>query len=188
MTRAVRSSAIDRQEFEAGSASAAIVGHPDLGWAYGCACSSPSHKRWRRSTVVFIKGTPRLSGSNREGVLSIRWVTFSTKRPASIRPEPVNDPAVRDIVVVACCRADLSLNDSQIDMICAAAPYVMAMTRRPRAGAGLPRGTRQHPSIPRVTLVRDRLDCRRRIACALARRLDPSLCSSRSGEGGKRSS
>ena len=32
----------------------------------------------------------------------------------------------------ACRRADLSLNDSQIDMICAAAPYVMAMTRRLR--------------------------------------------------------
>jgi hypothetical protein len=39
---------------------------------------------------------------------------------------------VRDIVVAACRRADLSLNDSQIDMICAAAPYVMAMTRRLR--------------------------------------------------------
>ena len=59
-------------------------------------------------------------------------VAFSTKPPPSIRPEPVNDPAVRDIVVAACRRADLSLNDSQIDMICAAAPYVMAMTRRLR--------------------------------------------------------
>jgi hypothetical protein len=39
---------------------------------------------------------------------------------------------VRDIVVAACRRADLSLNDNQIDMICAAAPYVMAMTRRLR--------------------------------------------------------
>jgi aspartyl-tRNA(Asn)/glutamyl-tRNA(Gln) amidotransferase subunit A len=34
--------------------------------------------------------------------------------------------------VAACRRADLSLNDSQIDMICAAAPYVIAMTRRLR--------------------------------------------------------
>jgi hypothetical protein len=34
--------------------------------------------------------------------------------------------------VAACRRADLSLNDSQIDMVCAAAPYVMAMTRRLR--------------------------------------------------------
>jgi len=59
-------------------------------------------------------------------------VAFSTKPPPSIRPEPDNDPAVRDIVVAACRRADLSLNDSQIDMICAAAPYVMAMTRRLR--------------------------------------------------------
>jgi hypothetical protein len=39
---------------------------------------------------------------------------------------------VRDIVVAACRRADLSLNDSQLDMICAAAPYVMAMMQRLR--------------------------------------------------------
>ena len=57
---------------------------------------------------------------------------FSTEPPPSIRTEPVNDPAVRDIVLAACRRADLSLNDGQIDMICAAAPYVMAMTRRLR--------------------------------------------------------
>ena len=35
-------------------------------------------------------------------------------------------------IVAACRRAELSLNDSQIDMICAAAPHVMAMTRRLR--------------------------------------------------------
>ena len=57
---------------------------------------------------------------------------FSTEPPPSILPEPVNDPALREIVVAACRRADLSLNDSQIDMICAAAPYVIAMTRRLR--------------------------------------------------------
>src|SRR5215467_1497581 len=59
-------------------------------------------------------------------------VAFSTNPPPSLPLELVNDPAVRDIVVAACRRADLSLNDSQIDMICAAAPYVMAMTRRLR--------------------------------------------------------
>ena len=57
---------------------------------------------------------------------------FSTDPPPPVRPEPVNDPAVRDIVLAACRCADLSLNDSQIEMICAAAPYVMAMTRRLR--------------------------------------------------------
>src|SRR5262249_20383413 len=57
---------------------------------------------------------------------------FSSKPPPAIPPEPVNDPAVRDIVLAACRRADLSLHDNQIDMICAAAPYVMAMTRRLR--------------------------------------------------------
>jgi hypothetical protein len=39
---------------------------------------------------------------------------------------------VRDIVLAACRRADLSLNDNQVDMICAAAAYVMAMTQRLR--------------------------------------------------------
>jgi aspartyl-tRNA(Asn)/glutamyl-tRNA(Gln) amidotransferase subunit A len=57
---------------------------------------------------------------------------FSTEPPPAIRPEPVGDAAVRDLVLAACRRAELSLNDSQIDMICAAAPYVMAMTRRLR--------------------------------------------------------
>jgi len=57
---------------------------------------------------------------------------FSTDLPPPGRPEPVNDPAVRAIVLAACRCADLSLNDSQIEMICAAAPYVMAMTRRLR--------------------------------------------------------
>ena len=57
---------------------------------------------------------------------------FSTDPPPPVRPEPVNDPAIRDIVLAACRCADLSLNDSQIEMICAAAPYVMAMTRRLR--------------------------------------------------------
>ena len=57
---------------------------------------------------------------------------FSTEPPPPVRPEPVSDPEVRDIVEAACRRAELSLTDSQIDMICAAAPYVMAMTRRLR--------------------------------------------------------
>ena len=57
---------------------------------------------------------------------------FPTDPPPPVRPEPVNDPAVRAIVLAACRCADLSLNDSQIEMICAAAPYVMAMTRRLR--------------------------------------------------------
>jgi hypothetical protein len=58
--------------------------------------------------------------------------TFFTELPPSVRSEVVDDPAVRGIVVAACRRAELSLSDSQIDMICAAAPYVMAMTRRLR--------------------------------------------------------
>jgi len=57
---------------------------------------------------------------------------FSTEPPPPVRPEPVSDPEVRDIVEAACRRAELSLNDSQIAMICAAAPNVMAMTRRLR--------------------------------------------------------
>ena len=57
---------------------------------------------------------------------------FSSEPPPVVRPEAAGDPATRDIVVAACRRAELSLSDSQIDMICAAAPYVMAMTRRLR--------------------------------------------------------
>src|SRR6267143_476647 len=41
---------------------------------------------------------------------------------------PVLDP-VRDMVVAACHRAGLSLNEDQIAMICAAAPYVTAVTQ-----------------------------------------------------------
>jgi aspartyl-tRNA(Asn)/glutamyl-tRNA(Gln) amidotransferase subunit A len=58
--------------------------------------------------------------------------SFSNEPPPSVRPEPVSDPATRDMVVGACRRAELSLNDGQLDMICAAAPYVMAMSRRLR--------------------------------------------------------
>jgi aspartyl-tRNA(Asn)/glutamyl-tRNA(Gln) amidotransferase subunit A len=58
--------------------------------------------------------------------------TFSTEPPPTFRPEAVSDLGTRDMVVAACRRAELSLNDSQIDMICAAAPYVTAMTRRLR--------------------------------------------------------
>jgi aspartyl-tRNA(Asn)/glutamyl-tRNA(Gln) amidotransferase subunit A len=57
---------------------------------------------------------------------------FSTEPPPALRAEAVSDPATRDIVVAACRRAELSLNEAQIEMICAAAPYVMAMTRRLR--------------------------------------------------------
>jgi hypothetical protein len=57
---------------------------------------------------------------------------FSAELPPTPRPEAVDDPATRDLVLAACRRAELPLNDSQLDMICAAAPYVMAMTRRLR--------------------------------------------------------
>jgi aspartyl-tRNA(Asn)/glutamyl-tRNA(Gln) amidotransferase subunit A len=54
---------------------------------------------------------------------------FSTALPPTPAPEPVSDPATRDMVVAACNRAGLSLNENQIAMICAAAPYVTAMTQ-----------------------------------------------------------
>ena len=53
---------------------------------------------------------------------------FSTELPPTPSPEPVSDPATRDMVMAACHRAGLSLNQDQIAMICAAAPYVTAMT------------------------------------------------------------
>jgi aspartyl-tRNA(Asn)/glutamyl-tRNA(Gln) amidotransferase subunit A len=58
--------------------------------------------------------------------------SFSTEPPPSVVPGLVSDLATRAMVVAACSRAELSLSDSQIEMICAAAPYVMEMTRRLR--------------------------------------------------------
>jgi aspartyl-tRNA(Asn)/glutamyl-tRNA(Gln) amidotransferase subunit A len=57
---------------------------------------------------------------------------YSTALPPSPPPEPAGDPATRDMVMAACRRAGLSLNDDQIAMICAASPYVTAMTDRLR--------------------------------------------------------
>ena len=53
----------------------------------------------------------------------------ATGAPAPSRGEPAGDSATRDMVMAACRRAGLALNDDQIAMICAAAPYVTAMTR-----------------------------------------------------------
>jgi aspartyl-tRNA(Asn)/glutamyl-tRNA(Gln) amidotransferase subunit A len=57
---------------------------------------------------------------------------YSTALPPSPPPEPAGDPGTRDMVMAACRRAGLSLNDDQIAMICAASPYVTAMTDRLR--------------------------------------------------------
>jgi aspartyl-tRNA(Asn)/glutamyl-tRNA(Gln) amidotransferase subunit A len=57
---------------------------------------------------------------------------YSTALPPSPPPEPAGDPGTRDMVMEACRRAGLSLNDDQIAMICAASPYVTAMTDRLR--------------------------------------------------------
>ena len=53
---------------------------------------------------------------------------LSTAPPPTPPPEPVGNPAIRDMVVAACRRAGLRLADDQIAMICGAAPYVVAMT------------------------------------------------------------
>jgi hypothetical protein len=42
------------------------------------------------------------------------------------------DPGTRHMVRAACGRAGLSLNDDEIAMVCAASPYVTAMTDRLR--------------------------------------------------------
>jgi hypothetical protein len=59
--------------------------------------------------------------------------SLSPALPPTPAPEPVGDPATRDMVVAAYHRAGLSLNEDQIAMICAAAPYVTAMTQWLRA-------------------------------------------------------
>jgi hypothetical protein len=78
--------------------------------------------------------------------------TFSTELPPTIRPEPVSDPEVREIVVAACRRAELSLNDSQIDMIGGTLRH--GHDAAPPAGARFPRGTGQHLPIPSLTAAR----------------------------------
>jgi hypothetical protein len=55
--------------------------------------------------------------------------SLSPALPPTPAPEPVGDPATRDMIVAACYRAGPSLNEDQIAMICAAAPYVTAMTQ-----------------------------------------------------------
>ena len=57
--------------------------------------------------------------------------TFSTALPPVPDPEPAQiDAATRDRVAVACRAAGLTLTERQFDMVCAAAPYVIAMTGR----------------------------------------------------------
>ena len=43
---------------------------------------------------------------------------FSIEPPSNIRAEPVTDLAVREIVLAACRRNDLSLNDGQVGTVC----------------------------------------------------------------------
>jgi aspartyl-tRNA(Asn)/glutamyl-tRNA(Gln) amidotransferase subunit A len=52
--------------------------------------------------------------------------------PSAPEPDPVGDPATREMVLAACRRAGLELGEEEIAMICAAAPYVAAMTKRLR--------------------------------------------------------
>jgi aspartyl-tRNA(Asn)/glutamyl-tRNA(Gln) amidotransferase subunit A len=55
--------------------------------------------------------------------------SFSTALPPAPPAERVADQGTRDTVMAACARAGLALDDNQIAMVCAAAPYVAAMTR-----------------------------------------------------------
>jgi aspartyl-tRNA(Asn)/glutamyl-tRNA(Gln) amidotransferase subunit A len=56
---------------------------------------------------------------------------FSTALPAIPDPAPAQiDAATRERVAVGCKAASLALSERQFDMICAAAPYVVAMTSR----------------------------------------------------------
>src|ERR1700736_7040426 len=56
-------------------------------------------------------------------------ILLAAALPPTPAPEPVGDPATRDMVVAACHRAGLSLNEDQIAMICAAGPYVTPGTQ-----------------------------------------------------------
>jgi aspartyl-tRNA(Asn)/glutamyl-tRNA(Gln) amidotransferase subunit A len=56
---------------------------------------------------------------------------FSTAPPPMLEPVPADiDAATQDRAVTACRAAGLALSERQFEMVCAAAPYVMAMTGR----------------------------------------------------------
>jgi aspartyl-tRNA(Asn)/glutamyl-tRNA(Gln) amidotransferase subunit A len=56
---------------------------------------------------------------------------FSSALPPIPDPEPAHaDPVTRDRVAIACRAAGLPLSERQFGMVCAAAPYVTAMTGR----------------------------------------------------------
>ncbi len=56
---------------------------------------------------------------------------FSTALPPIPDPEPAQiDAAARDRVAVSCKAAGLTLSERQFEMVCGAAPYVIAMTGR----------------------------------------------------------
>ena len=56
---------------------------------------------------------------------------FSTALPPVPDPEPAQiDAATGERVAIACRAACLTLSDRQLEMTCAAAPYVIAMTGR----------------------------------------------------------
>ena len=57
-------------------------------------------------------------------------ITRRRRTRAEYTAEPFDDFAGPSIVLAACRRTDLSLNDNRVDMLFAAAPYVTAMTRR----------------------------------------------------------
>jgi len=76
---------------------------------------------------------------------------YSTALPPTPPPEFGAVAEWRDTVVAACRRAELSLGEDQIAMVCAAAPYVAAMTRwlrRPRDFREEPANIFQFPGEP----------------------------------------
>ena len=76
---------------------------------------------------------------------------FSTALPPVPDPEPVDvDSATRDRAASAARAAGLNLSDRQFAMLCAAAPYVEAMTATTLSRAPLGRGAGQYFSIRRL--------------------------------------
>ncbi len=58
-------------------------------------------------------------------------IEFSTELPPVPDPQPADiDAATRDRAAIACRAAGLTLTERQLEMVCAAAPYVEAMTGR----------------------------------------------------------
>ena len=96
-----------------------------------CRCKSSAGPSTTRRCCGSRMPTRRRRPGGRSGPQLDPDAEFSTALPPVPDPEPAQiDAATRDRVAVACRAAGLTLSERQFEMVCAAAPYVIAMTGR----------------------------------------------------------